>query len=225
MGDSLPRERYGQMSGKNLVNELFPKDGAPSVLDVGCGHAKSKPMFLDRNAGTDWNGIEIAESYNVADLNNLPEGVKIYDGVNIPFPDKHFDFVFSNQVFEHVRHPEDLLKEIRRVLKDDGIFFGSLSGGEPYHWHSLFHFSALGWKTVLQDNGFRLDALYAGTDALSLLLHHWSANRKQLGPYFRLSILNELLSREKKQSEKAVLYENAIKLAFAGHLVFRATKS
>ncbi|WP_171123304.1 MULTISPECIES: class I SAM-dependent methyltransferase [unclassified Ruegeria] len=224
LGDSVPSERYEAMNPNFLANEIFSKTGTPRVLDIGCGSGRSKGMFNEINNETKWSGIEIKESYNISDLQNLPEGVSIYDGVNIPFDDSYFDYCYSKQVFEHVRYPELLLNEINRVLKPGGIFFGSLSGGEPYHWHSLFNFTPLGWKTVVEDHGFTLEKLYSGIDALSLLLHHWSVNRKDMGPYFRNSILNSVLNGEPAKTTPGIRYENTLKLVFAGHLVFLATK-
>ena len=110
-------------------------------------------------------------------------------------------------------------------MKPNGAFFGSLSGGEPYHWHSLFNYSALGWKTILEDNGLKAIGLYSGIDALSLLLHHWSRNRKDIGSFFKLSILNEMLYQENCDTLEKTRYQNALKLAFAGHIVFHAVKN
>lgn len=225
LGQSLPAERYGQMKARDLLNKIVPTTGSFKVLDVGCGGGKSAGWFSERNPEVDWSGVEIKESYNVKDPNNLPLCIKLYDGINLPFKDEEFDYCFSNQVFEHVRHPELLLSDIIRILKPKGVFFGSVSGGEMYHWHSLFNYTALGWKTILEDNGFKLLKIYSGIDALSLLLHHWSANRKDLGRYFQFSILNELLAKEPEKSPEAIRYENALKLGFAGHLVFHAEKA
>ena len=52
-------------------------------------------------------GIQVSES----DLNKP-----------LPFPDGTFDVITANQVLEHVWKVDDLLLEIRRVLKDDGVF-------------------------------------------------------------------------------------------------------
>lgn len=224
IGDALPTERYGNIEALELAEKVVPAQGAPRVLDIGCGSGKTRPVVEGFNPAVDWHGIEIAETYNIDDIDRLPDRIQIYDGVNIPAEDGAFDICFSKQVFEHVRHPEALLDEIHRVLGPGGKFVGSLSGGEPYHWHSLFHFTALGWKTVLEDHGFRLNAIYAGIDALTLLLHHWSENRKDMGRYFREPFLNLSIGAEKKSNPQAIRYENALKLAFAGHLVFDADR-
>ena len=44
-----------------------------------------------------------------------------YDGRHIPFEDNHFDVACTFQVIEHVQDDVELLREIRRVLKDDGF--------------------------------------------------------------------------------------------------------
>lgn len=46
----------------------------------------------------------------------------------LPFPDSHFDFVCSNQVFEHVKDVDLALAEIRRTLKPSGVFLNIVPG-------------------------------------------------------------------------------------------------
>src|SRR5579863_7351807 len=38
----------------------------------------------------------------------------------LPYPDNHFDFIFSGEVLEHVQHHGSVLSEIARVLKPLG---------------------------------------------------------------------------------------------------------
>lgn len=42
---------------------------------------------------------------------------------SLPFPDKKFDSVIAFGVLEHVPHDYESLKELNRVLKDDGLLF------------------------------------------------------------------------------------------------------
>ena len=42
---------------------------------------------------------------------------------NLPYEDNKFDLVFSDNLLEHLEHPEKVFSEIDRVLKNDGIFF------------------------------------------------------------------------------------------------------
>ncbi len=50
---------------------------------------------------------------------------QFYDGVYIPFADGYFDVVFTYAVLEHIPPVEldNIISEIRRVLKNNGIFY------------------------------------------------------------------------------------------------------
>ncbi|NCC50090.1 MAG: class I SAM-dependent methyltransferase, partial [Spartobacteria bacterium] len=58
----------------------------------------------------------------------------------LAFPDKHFDFIFSNAVFEHIEDVEAAFAETARVLKPSGLalirihLYASLSGGHHLDW-------------------------------------------------------------------------------------------
>ncbi len=54
----------------------------------------------------------------------LDEG-KVSDAGEIPYADNMFDVVFSDNVMEHLDYPEDVLREIYRVLKPGGLAYCS----------------------------------------------------------------------------------------------------
>jgi ubiquinone/menaquinone biosynthesis C-methylase UbiE len=47
-------------------------------------------------------------------------------GEAIPFAADVFDLMICNNVLDHMLHPEELLREVRRTLKSDGIFYLSV---------------------------------------------------------------------------------------------------
>jgi SAM-dependent methyltransferase len=53
----------------------------------------------------------------------------------IPFPSASFDIVNANQVIEHVRRTDVLLREVRRVLKPHG--FACISTNNLSSWHNV----------------------------------------------------------------------------------------
>ncbi len=92
-------------------------------------HLKAGEVLLELGAGAGWqaqildakgwhvDAIDIEDSY-YADQRVWP--VTVYDGHHIPFPDGHFDVVFSSNVLEHIAHIEVFQTEIQRVLKPGG---------------------------------------------------------------------------------------------------------
>ncbi len=68
--------------------------------------------------------------------------IRVMNACSLEFSDSHFDYVFSNAVFEHINDIDKACKEIARVLKPGGIaniivhLYPSLSGGHNLEWHN-----------------------------------------------------------------------------------------
>ena len=87
---------------------------------------------------------ETAES--VVGLTNSPEAVDLasaaYSAPNvsyrsvslseIPYSESYFDAVIASGVVEHLEHPADLIREVKRVLKKDGVLVISASDKLAY---------------------------------------------------------------------------------------------
>lgn len=101
------------------------------VLDFGCGQGSS--VIELRALGIDAYGVDIAQSKIDAANNQLSsqgENIKANDVFrtilqNIPFEDNTFDYIFSNQVLEHVENLDKSANEIARVLKNDGFYYSA----------------------------------------------------------------------------------------------------
>lgn len=94
------------------------------ILDIGCGTGSTLfyiHEFINKTA--DFYGVDLEKNPC------LPEFVKIekcdIDEQNLPFEDEFFDIVISNFVIEHLRKPQRLFDEAKRVLKKDGFFYCS----------------------------------------------------------------------------------------------------
>ncbi|OLS23500.1 MAG: putative methyltransferase YcgJ [Candidatus Heimdallarchaeota archaeon LC_2] len=95
------------------------------LLDFGCGNGNSTTQFS--NDVSEVYGIDIT-SQQIIENNKRKNKEKIHYLVfsppDLPFEDKFFDVVYSNDVAEHL-HPDDLIfhiKEVHRVLKNGGIY-------------------------------------------------------------------------------------------------------
>lgn len=68
-------------------------------------------------------GFETKEFPHKALWDKFDLKVKTSDGDSLPFKDKTFDAVVGFGVLEHVPYDYEALKEVNRVLKNDGLFF------------------------------------------------------------------------------------------------------
>lgn len=95
-----------------------------SVLDVGANSGEFMKMLLERRKGVKVKGIDLSE---VAVQKAKEKGLDVIlgDGESLPFEDASFDYVVLMEVIVHVHDPKKLLKEIKRVLKKDGVLLGS----------------------------------------------------------------------------------------------------
>jgi len=83
------------------------------MMDFGCGLKPYETLFMvDEYIGVDYQGEGDTFSHHKVDV--------FYDGHTLPFPDNHFDSIFSSEVFEHVFNLPEIIKELHRVLKPGG---------------------------------------------------------------------------------------------------------
>ncbi|MEA1894356.1 MAG: class I SAM-dependent methyltransferase [Euryarchaeota archaeon] len=69
---------------------------------------------------------EAKKKVEVGGIDNVAFSVE--DAYALPFGDGMFDTVVCNNALHNMKHPEDALSEIRRVLKPDGRFIAVIAG-------------------------------------------------------------------------------------------------
>lgn len=112
------------------------------VLDAGCGsghlidYIQSFLMALNPPMEVELHGFDVSDpgvqsagffEGAVSELTQRQPGVNWASRLHLirntddwPFPDEHFDFVISNQVLEHILDLDHFLRQLRRVLRQDG---------------------------------------------------------------------------------------------------------
>ena len=89
------------------------------VLDCGCGFGSYYPLTKDLNT------LYLDLSYNQLKRFGKKYGLRSNricgDILNLPFKDNTFDLILCINVLEHVVDIDRALKELHRVLKNDGI--------------------------------------------------------------------------------------------------------
>lgn len=120
----------------------------PVTLDLGCGSGVYVAAFA--RAGCDVVGVEPHAPTREAAAQlgeRLGIELRIRDGhaERIPFEDASFDFVYSNQVIEHVADAAASFAEVARVLRTGGAFWFSAVSSICPHQTEIRRFPLFPW--------------------------------------------------------------------------------
>jgi ubiquinone/menaquinone biosynthesis C-methylase UbiE len=104
------------------VRQLDPQPGQ-RLLDVGCGNGAAV-LRLARMLGLEVVGIDVDPEQigaaTLAALNTPNAHFVVADATDLPFPNGHFDLVYTNKTTHHVHDWEQAITEMARVLKPGG---------------------------------------------------------------------------------------------------------
>jgi 2-polyprenyl-3-methyl-5-hydroxy-6-metoxy-1,4-benzoquinol methylase len=94
------------------------------ILDIGCADGMFTKVILDGTGASSVIGIDVLErTIEWAGKfwrNDSRIKFQVGDAHKLDFESESFDAVVALEVLEHVFHPDKVLSEIRRVLKNDG---------------------------------------------------------------------------------------------------------
>ena len=135
---------------RSIKTEAVKLEG--KLLDVGCGSKPYESSFVNAK---EYIGLDIENEGH----SHEKEPIDVYyDGKTIPFADNHFDAVFSSEVFEHVFDIDELIPEIKRVLKPGGKMLVTV----PFAWNEhevpndFGRYTSFGLKYLLEKHGLKL---------------------------------------------------------------------
>jgi SAM-dependent methyltransferase len=229
--DYLPTDHSRQSHSLREATRVlyaFPPAQDVLIVDLGCGAGSSFDVFCRQHANVRWIGLDIERSPEVDTRTRTDAEFLTYDGVHIPLADQSVDIVYSRQVFEHVRHPQALIEDVHRILKQDGVFVGSTSHLEPFHSHSYWNYTPYGFCVLLSEAGFRSILVRPGIDSLTLIGRRYFSYvklAKLFEPFFTIeSPTNALLEAGLRLLGQPARRRNALKLLFAGQFCFLAQK-
>lgn len=107
---------YAGLSAKKALRLSFPNTANNShIINLGSGTRRYAPHIIN---------VDIFPYKNV----NL-----VADARALPFPDNSVDMVISEFLLEHVPDPENVVKEITRVVKSGGYIYIAVPFLHPYH--------------------------------------------------------------------------------------------
>ncbi len=146
-----------------LMDEYLPSTG--QVLDLGC--ALGYFLRVMETKGWDTWGVDLS-SYAVQEARKDINGSVVQGDLReAEFPEGYFDLVALWDTLEHLAAPVEVLKEVRRIVKPDGLLLietlniGSLTAkllgrkwplyAPPYH---LVYYSTETLTKLLEASGF-----------------------------------------------------------------------
>ncbi len=111
IGEAVAAASHVEERLRQFVDEHDLKD--KKVLDIGAGRGYLQDVV------DDYTGLDISPSAK----RFFRKPFVLGSATALPFPDNHFDAVWSIWVLEHIPNPEQALREMRRVVKDGGYIY------------------------------------------------------------------------------------------------------
>lgn len=122
---NVARDRKALAIWRTLERHYGSEISRGAWLDVGCGSADIASTLAEKAQhviGVDpepWDGWRAAMTAH----SNLDLMTGDFDGPTPPLPDASINVVICNQVYEHVRDPVALIRNIHRVLTPGGVCY------------------------------------------------------------------------------------------------------
>ena len=213
------------------VKEIIPK-GSGICLDVGARDSNFKEFIISQGYKYLSIDLDMHSCLNV-----------VADGCCLPFVDDCLDCIVLSQVLEHVHDPQEMVKEVTRVLKPGGLVVGGVSFLEPFH-NSYFNLSHRAVENILQRAGLVNICIETGVTGAVLIwariigllgsknLRMFSTVTRFAFPvkyllktgYWAIRLIRFIQRRDMTIFDQNVQdHYEAIALSIAGHILFSAT--
>jgi ubiquinone/menaquinone biosynthesis C-methylase UbiE len=142
---------YNYFSRRREVFKMLDKTQFKNVVDLGCGSGGYLDIKKKYNCvyfGIDFADNMISAAKEKAKELGIEEGVflQVGDVEATPYADKSIDLVVAIGLIEYFKNPEKLIKEIKRILKKDGVLV--IQSFIPNHYVESLYF-LLRLKTFL----------------------------------------------------------------------------
>lgn len=194
-----------------VITEVSKKYFKGKLIDVGCGIMPYKPLILDNATLEDYKGVDIEnEMYQ-------KEGVVrpdfFWNGKTLDFKDNEYDTAMLIEVLEHTPEPKVVLKEIHRILKNEGTLLITV----PFLWtlhdvpYDEYRYTPFAMQKMLEETGYEIQEMEAfggwhASMASTLALYVRRAlkgRKKNLLSRLLFPVIKYLYKKDKKTNKTA----------------------
>lgn len=176
--NDVPPDYYQKGVHHNILQKAWHLNKLKQVLQL-MQNQKNPKKILDIGCASGWFLSQIKHNYPQAKCIGIDAydkaisyGKKMYpelqlvaiDAHKLPFDNRAFDIVICTEVLEHVVSPDQVLQEIKRVLKPNGIAIIEMDSGNLLFqivWYLWNHLRCGVWKDahLHKFNSYRLEKL------------------------------------------------------------------
>ena len=161
----VAEEKGRRRQAQIILRFLAQFKGGGKMLDVGCGPG----LFLAEAKAQGWRVQGVDLSAWAKKTAGERFGIDVFQGTlaEAHFPEKSFDAVIMNDFIEHLEDPKAALREVRRILKNDGVLYistpdieSAMSRALGAKWwginkYHLFYFSSKTLEKMLFEAGLK----------------------------------------------------------------------
>jgi methionine biosynthesis protein MetW len=128
-----------------ILRAIAERGPFPRILDLGCYDGVFTQEVARAAQAQQVHGIELLEEHAAK---ARARGVTVTQAdleQPLPLPDGSFDLVHANQLIEHLKHTDTLLREARRLCAPGGLVV--ISTNNFSSWHNIATL-VLGWQPM-----------------------------------------------------------------------------
>jgi ubiquinone/menaquinone biosynthesis C-methylase UbiE len=145
--EAIASEFQNKMEAEHFVRYNFASQFVEGkrVLDLGSGSGYGSQILFEKGHANSVWGIDLSDeatNYATNTFGNEKVSFKVSTADDTGFENGYFDVVTCFELIEHVKEYSNLIDEVKRVLKKDGVFIVSTphKKGEttnPFHVHEF----------------------------------------------------------------------------------------
>jgi len=180
--ESQGNEKYNFRRAVFAQKQIRQLDGITTVLDIGCGtgilvNILSRKGYMMDGIDTSPEAIEFAKSHRKGNFH--------LSSIESFRSEYKYDLVIVTQLIEHLRNPESLLINVKRLLKPGGYVYVETPNLYSWNktsiwrrriggmWYGRDHricYTAKSLLTLLRDNGFEICQVLTKTYSPTILV-------------------------------------------------------